>query len=160
MEKIIIVAYDEERAIGKDGDIPWHYSEDMKRFKEKTTGHSVIMGRKTYFSLPEDFRPLPDRKNIVLSRSYPDLPESVEKANSLDQAYKIAEENGDKAFIAGGESVYRQALNNANKMVITKVPETHDGDTFFPEWNKSDWEKTLEEETDEGLAFLEWRRKK
>jgi dihydrofolate reductase len=158
MEKIIIVAYDEERAIGKDGDIPWHYSEDMKRFKGKTTGHSVIMGRKTYFSLPEDFRPLPDRKNIVLSRSYPNLPESVEKANSLDQAYKIAEENGDKAFIAGGESVYRQALNDADKMVITKVPETHNGDTFFPEWSDEKWKKEGENKNGE-LIFKEYGRK-
>jgi dihydrofolate reductase len=157
MRKIIIVAYDEERAIGKDGEIPWHYSEDMKRFKDKTTGHSVIMGRKTYFSLPEDFRPLPERKNIVLSRSDPELPESVEKANSLDEAYKIAEENSDKAFIAGGESVYRQALDDADKMIITKVPGTHDGDTFFPEWHDEKWKKESENKRGE-LVFIEYRR--
>ncbi len=156
MKKIIIAAMDEEKAIGKDGEIPWHYSEDLKHFKEKTTGHSVLMGRKTYESLPEDFRPLPGRENIILTRSDPNLDESVEIVNSLVEAYQEAE--NDKLFIAGGASVYEQTLSDADKMVLTHIPGTHDGDTFFPDWNKDNWELTSQKEV-EGLLFEEFTSK-
>ena len=156
MEKIMIAAMDEEKAIGKDGEIPWHYPEDMKYFREKTTGHSVLMGRKTYESLPEDFRPLPDRENIILTRSNPDFDESVKIVNSLDEAYEAAE--NEKLFIAGGASVYEQTLNSADKMILTRIPGTHDGDTFFPDWNEENWE--LESRKGEGdLVFEEFTSK-
>jgi len=157
MQKIIIAAVAENNVIGKDGDIPWHYSEDMKHFKQKTTGHSVIMGRKTYFSLPEDFRPLPDRKNIVLSRSEPELPESVELANSLDEAWEKAEEHSSKAFIIGGAGVYKQAMQGADRMILTEVHEEYEGDTFFPEWNKDNWEE-VKRDNREKLSFVEYRK--
>ena len=156
MEKIIIAAMDQEKAIGKDGDIPWHYPEDMNHFKEKTTGYSVLMGRKTYESLPEDFRPLPDRENIVLTRSDPEFNESVKVVNSLEEAYQSAE--NEKLFIAGGASVYKQTLDDADRMILTKIPETHDGDTFFPDWKKENWD--LESRRDEGeLVFEEFTSK-
>ena len=138
MEKIIITAIDEERGIGKDGDIPWHYSEDMKFFKEKTMGNPVIMGRKTYESLPEDYRPLPGRKNIVLTRSDKSFHESVSKANSLEEAFEVAEEHGDKVFIAGGSSVYKQSLPHVDRIIITEIPDIYDCDRFFPEL-KDEW---------------------
>jgi len=156
MEKIIIAAMDEQKAIGKDGEIPWHYSEDLKHFKEKTTGYSVLMGRKTYESLPKDFRPLPGRENIVLTRSDPNLDESVEIVNSLSEAYETAE--SEKLFIAGGASVYDQTLREADKMILTHIPGTHDGDTFFPDWNKDNWELTSHKER-EGLVFEEFTSK-
>ncbi|WP_414837609.1 dihydrofolate reductase [Candidatus Nanosalina sp. VS9-1] len=156
MEKIIIVAFDEERAIGKDGEIPWHYSSDMKHFREKTTGNTVLMGRKTYESLPEDFRPLPDRKNIVLTRSEFDADESVSVANSLDEAYSIAEDQEGDLFIAGGSSIYRQTLDDADRAIITRIPGKHDGDTFFPELGE-DWIKSSERE-EKGLQFQEFTR--
>ena len=156
MEKIIIAAMDEEKAIGKDGEIPWHYSEDVKHFKEKTTGHSVLMGRKTYESLPKDFRPLPGRENIVLTRSDPNLDESVEIVNSLSEAYEAAENK--KLFIAGGASVYEQTLREADKMILTHIPGTHDGDAFFPDWNKDNWELISQKEV-EGLLFEEFTSK-
>lgn len=156
MEKIIIAAMDEEKAIGKDGEIPWHYPEDLKHFKEKTTGHSVLMGRKTYESLPEDFRPLPDRENIVLTRSNPDLDGTVKIVNSLEEAYQEAE--SEKLFIAGGASVYEQTLNNADKMVLTRIPGTHDGDTFFPDRNEDNWKLESRKEK-EGLKFEEYTSK-
>ena len=156
MEKIIISALDEERAIGKSGDIPWHYPEDLKYFKEKTTGYSVLMGRKTYESLPEDFRPLPDRENIVLTRSDPKFNESVKVVNSLEEAYQSAE--NEKLFIAGGASVYEQTLDDADKIILTKIPGTHDGDTFFPEWDEENWD--LESKREEGeLVFEEFTSK-
>lgn len=157
MEKIIIAAVSENGVIGKDGDIPWHYPEDLKHFRKKTTGHSVIMGRKTYFSLPEDYRPLPDRKNIVLSRSKPELPEKVELAESLEDALEKAEEHSEKAFIIGGANVYEQALEEADRMILTEIHEKYDGDTFFPDWNKDNWEEVKRDDRDE-LSFVEYRR--
>lgn len=158
MEKVIIVAMDEENAIGKNGEIPWHYSEDMKHFKEKTMSHPVVMGRKTYLSLPEDYRPLPGRENIVLSRGDTDLGESVKVVNSLSEAYSVAEEYGSKLFIAGGASVYEQTLEDADRMILTRVPGTHDGDTFFPEWKKENW--ILESSESSGdLKFEYYTRK-
>ena len=154
MEKIIIVAMDENRVIGKDGDIPWHYPEDMKHFKEETTGETVLMGRKTYFSLPEDYRPLPDRRNIVLSRSDPELPEEVDKVESLEEAWKKAEEYGDKVYIAGGSSVYEQTLEVADRMVLTRIHDEHKGDTFFPVWSDDSWKEIFREDKDE-LSFIE-----
>ena len=156
MKKIIIAAMDEEKAIGKNGEIPWHYPEDLKHFKDKTTGHSVLMGRKTYLSLPEGFRPLPDRENIVLTRSNPNLDESVKMVNSLDEAYKAVE--NEKVFIAGGASVYQQTLSDADRMILTRVPGNHDGDTFFPEWNEENWELESRREEKE-LVFEEFTHK-
>jgi dihydrofolate reductase len=158
MKKIIIAAVAENRVIGKDGDIPWHFPEDLKHFKQKTTGHSVIMGRKTYFSLPEAYRPLPNRKNIVLSRSNPDLPESVKLANSLDEAWELAREFGEKAFVIGGAGIYSQTLEEADKMILTEVHKEYDGDTYFPEWNRENWEDVKREDRNE-FSFVEYVRK-
>lgn len=157
MEKIIIAAVSENGVIGKDGDVPWHYPEDLEHFREKTTGHTVLMGRKTYFSLPENYRPLPDRKNIVLSRSNPDLPEEVELANSLEEGFRIAEEHGNKCFIIGGQGVYSQTLERADRMIITEVHREVDGDTYFPDWNSENWEE-IERDDREQLSFVEYLR--
>lgn len=138
---------DEENGIGKNGEIPWHYPKDMKHFKETTTGNAVIMGRKTYESLPEEFRPLPDRKNIVLTRSDPELDESVSIANSLEEAYDIAESTGNKVFIAGGSSIYSQCIDDCSRLVVTRIPGTHDCDRFFP--SISGWERKSKEEIGE-----------
>lgn len=155
MEKIIIAAVSENGVIGKDGEIPWHYPEDLKHFKQKTTGHTVVMGRKTYESLPDDYKPLPDRKNIVLSRSEPDLPEKVELATSLDQAWQIAEKYSDKCFIIGGSGVYEQTLGKADRMVLTRIHEKYEGDTYFPEWEEENWEEVSRDDREE-LSFLEY----
>lgn len=152
-----MAAMAENRVIGKDGDIPWHYPEDLKHFKELTTGHPVVMGRKTYFSLPEGFRPLPDRTNIVLTRSNPDVPEEVEVAGSFDEAWKIASEVDDKVFVIGGASIYDQTLEEADKMILTFVHEEYDGDTYFPEWDESKWEE-VERDDREELSFVTYER--
>jgi dihydrofolate reductase len=157
MEKIIIVAVSENGVIGKDGDIPWHYPEDLKHFKKKTMDHPVIMGSSTYRSLPEDFKPLPGRKNIVLTRSGIDVDESVSVANSLDEAWKIAGEHDEKAFIIGGATIYEQTLDEADKLVLTRIHEEYNGDTFFPNWNKENWKEVKRDELEE-LSFLEYER--
>lgn len=158
MERIIIAAVSENGVIGKDGDIPWYFPEDLKHFKQKTMGFPVIMGSSTYRSLPEDFKPLPGRKNIVLTRSGIEADESVAVANSLDEAWSIAEEHGDKAFIIGGATVYEQTLSEADKLVITRIHEEFDGDTFFPDWSSEKW-KEAERDDREDLSFIEYVRK-
>ena len=156
MEKIIIAAVAENMAIGKDGKIPWHIPEDLEHFKQKTTGHPVIMGRKTFESLPENFRPLPDRTNIVLTRS--DMEEEgLRVAGSTEEAYSIAEELDDKAFIIGGASVYEQVLPEADKMIMTEVKKEVDGDTFFPEFDREEWNEERREEH-KGFDFVTYTR--
>ncbi|QKQ98622.1 dihydrofolate reductase [Candidatus Nanohaloarchaea archaeon] len=156
MERIIIAAVAENNVIGKDGEIPWHIPEDLKHFKEKTTGHPVIMGRKTFESLPEDYRPLPSRTNIVLTKSGIDR-EDIRVAESLEEAYSIAEEIDDKAFIIGGASVYKQALPDADRMVLTEVHREVDGDTYFPEFDEEKW-REIEREEHEGFDFVTYSR--
>ncbi len=157
LQKIIIAAVSENGVIGKDGDIPWHYSEDMKHFKEKTMDHPVVMGSSTYRSLPEDFKPLPGRKNIVLTRSGIDADESVSVANSLEEAWEIAKEHDEKAFIIGGSTIYEQTLEEADKLVLTRIHEEYEGDTFFPDWNKENWEEKKRDDREE-LSFVEYQR--
>lgn len=157
MEKIIIAAMAENRVIGKDGDIPWHYPEDLQHFREVTMGHPVVMGSSTYRSLPENYRPLSGRTNIVLTRSEIEADESVKTANSLDEAWELAEDTGkDKVFIMGGASVYEQTLDLADKMILTEIHQEYDGDTFFPEWDRDNWEV---ERDDRGeLSFVTYER--
>lgn len=158
VEKIIIAAISENNAIGKEGDIPWEIPEDMKHFKEKTMGNPVIMGRKTYQSIPENYRPLTGRTNIVLTRSgFKPEEKNVEVANSLEQAYELAENIGEKAFIIGGASVYREALKHADKMILTEVHREVDGDTFFPEWNQEEW-KEIQRDRREDFDFVTYTK--
>ena len=156
MEKIIIAAVAENNVIGKDGDIPWHIPEDLQHFKEKTTEHTVVMGRKTFQSLPNSFKPLPDRQNIVLTRSdFQPKNGSVNIANSLDKAWQKAENQ--KIFIIGGAGIYRQTIEKADKMVITEVHEEYEGDTYFPEWNQENW-KEIERDDRGEISFVEYTR--
>lgn len=158
MEKVLIAAVAENGVIGKDGDVPWDIEEDMKHFREKTMDHPVIMGRKTYQSLPASYRPLPGRTNIVLTRSgFEPEDESVKVVNSLGEAYEVAEELDSKAFVIGGSSVYEAALEDADRMVLTEVGREVDGDTFFPEWSGEAWREVKRDERD-GFAFVEYER--
>ena len=137
MEKCLIVAVADNWAIGVKGDLPWHLSEDLKFFKEKTKGHPVIMGRTTYFSLP--FHPLKGRKNIVLNLGGDPIPEDVVCVNSFEEAYAAAEP-AQRCFIMGGASVYRQALDSMDRLYITHVHTIiEDADAFFPEINSDIW---------------------
>lgn len=149
----IIVAIAQNNAIGKDNQLLWHLSEDLKRFKKLTTGKTVIMGKKTYESLP--FKPLPNRKNIVLSDNNADAIPGCIMANSIHQAIELAGDG--ESFIMGGGSIYKQFLPIANRLYLTIVYHDFEADTFFPEINFSEWE-TLEESeifTDEvtGLSY-------
>jgi len=159
VEKIIISAVSENGVVGRDGELPWHYPEDMKHFRETTMGYPVVMGSTTYTSLPDDYRPLEGRKNIVLTRIGLDVPESVELANSLEEAWRIAKETGkEKVFIIGGASIYEQTIDEADHMILTEIHQEYEGDTYFPEWSDQKWEE-VERDDREELSFVEYVRK-
>jgi dihydrofolate reductase len=155
MEKIIVAAIAENGVIGKNGELPWHIPEDMEHFKELTMGHSVLMGRGTFESLPDSVKPLPGRTNIVLTRS--GVEADVKEAESLHQGYRIAEEHGDKVFIIGGASVYEQTLDDADRMEITRIHEEYDGDVKFPEWDEESWEE-IDREDQGDFTFLTYEK--
>lgn len=131
----IIVAVAEGNVIGKDNSLIWHLSEDLKRFKRLTENHTVVMGRKTYMSLP--FRPLKNRRNIVITRSNEPI-KGVEMVDSIDRALKLCE-GEDEVFIIGGASIYEQTIDLADKMYLTRVLKEFEGDTFFPEISNKKW---------------------
>ena len=136
----IIVAVSENNVIGKNNALIWRLPADMKFFKEKTTGHCVITGRKNYDSIPEQFRPLPGRKNIVVTRqkSY-EAPGSL-VVGSIEQALDEAKKTGDdEVFIIGGAEIYNQTLNIANKIYLTRIHDSFEGDAFFPELDFNKW---------------------
>ena len=141
--KGILVAVSPEGIIGKDNTIPWHYSADLKRFKRLTTGNTIIMGRKTWESLPK--KPLPNRRNIVITRS---SIENIECFKSIDDALQTCE--GDIWFI-GGAGIYQEAMQKADIIDMTLVPDNVTGEKciYFPKIDKS-WKegetKTLDEE--------------
>ena len=132
----IIVAIAENYAIGKNNDLLWHIPEDLKRFKRLTTGHTVVMGKKTYESLPR--RPLPDRVNIVISDNPDDDFDRCVMAYSIEDALKKIDAS-DENFIIGGASVYRQFLPLSDRLYITWVHKAFEGDVFFPEIDFSEW---------------------
>jgi dihydrofolate reductase len=138
----IIVAIAGNNAIGKDNKLLCHISEDLKRFKKLTTGHTIVMGKKTWQSLPK--RPLPNRTNIVISDDRNDKFEGCIMAYSIEEAIdKCSAE--DENFIIGGASIYNQFLKHSNKLYITRINKIFDADTFFPLININEW-KLIEKE--------------
>ena len=162
----LIAAVARNRAIGKDNRLLWHLPEDMRHFREITRGKPLIMGRKTWESLPEKFRPLPGRLNVVVSRDplYPAtgaiLASSLEAA--LRQAYSACSPSAE-IFVIGGAELYRQALPLADRLYLTEVDEDFAGDTFFPEVSPEEWQEherqPLLAASGIRLAFVEYRRK-
>jgi|SRR6218665_1909286 len=139
----IIVAVSENNVIGKDNTLIWHLPADMKFFKEKTSGHCVITGRKNYESIPEKFRPLPNRTNIVITRQKEYLAPGAVVAASLEEAIEKAKAVGDpEIFIIGGAEIYRQSLRYTDKIYLTQIRHTFEGDAFFPELNPAEWKET------------------
>ncbi|MDR0712404.1 MAG: dihydrofolate reductase [Prevotellaceae bacterium] len=135
----LLVAVADNGVIGNANRLPWHISEDLKRFKQLTAGHTVIMGRKTFESIG---KPLPERKNVVISRTMQGGgADNLVVARSLQEALQPAQDD-DEVFIIGGDSVYRQAMPLAQQLLVTHVHALVEGDTFFPEISGSDWVKT------------------
>jgi dihydrofolate reductase len=159
----IIVAVSEDWGIGKDNELLWHISEDMKRFKKLTFGNTVIMGKKTWESLPR--RPLPGRKNIVLT----DIPE--ECIDCSVTAYSIEDalgkcNNEDEVFVIGGGSIYRQFMPIADRLYITHVHKNAPADAYFPEIDPNTWKVVEREEYSENesgnipYTYIVYERKK
>lgn len=139
LKPLAIVALNSDRVIGRRGDLPWHLSEDLKRFKTLTMGHPVIMGRKTWESLPK--RPLPGRQNIVVSRNPEFVAEGAETATSIEEALQLC--NDSEPFIIGGGSIYTAALPLCSQLMVTEVDmKIDDADTFFPPIDPALWEVT------------------
>lgn len=138
----MIAAVAENGVIGKDNNLVWNLPDDMRFFVEKTKGRHVIMGRKNYESIPPKFRPLPNRPNIILSRNAAYHAESCTTATDLEAALNIAKECGEtEAFIIGGAQIYKMGLVHADRMYITEVQASFDGDTFFPDFDKNSWKE-------------------
>ena len=159
MQKVAaIVAIDKNRGIGFQGNLPWRLPEDQARFRKLTVGGVVLMGRKTWDSLPERFRPLPKRKNIVLTRDPQSLnvPEGVLTTDSLEEALKLAEEDK-QIWILGGGEIYRLALSFCTELYITDVEGDFVTDASFPEF-MSEFEE-VEREQACGCAFVRYTRK-
>ena len=163
MQKNIIVAISDNNAIGRNNELLWHISADLKFLKKQTLGWPVIMGRKTFESIG---RALPGRANIVISRNF-NTGEEVEVVGSLKEAFAIAEStNLEKCFVMGGGQIYAQALEHADKLVVTHVHVViDDADTFFPPIDPSVWavvnrsEMFTDEETGYTYEFVEYEKR-
>ena len=159
---ITIAAVAQNNALGKDNDLLWHLPDDFKRFKSLTTGHYIIMGRKTFESFP---KPLPNRTHIIITRQkeYP-VPDNCFVANSLTKAIEMCPKNEDIYIIGGGE-IYKQSMDFADKLEITKVHQSFDADTFFPEIDDKKWKlheevfHPADEKHKYGFSFLTYLKK-
>jgi dihydrofolate reductase len=138
----MIAAVSENRVIGRNNDLPWHLPDDMKYFMQTTKGHCVIMGRKNYESIPEKFRPLPNRVNIVVTRQQNFEAPGCFVVHSLNQALEKAESTGpNEVFIIGGSEVYKQGFTLAERLYLTEIKATIDGDVYFPAFNPTEWQE-------------------
>ncbi|MBA4134313.1 MAG: diacylglycerol kinase [Flavobacterium sp.] len=137
----VIAAVAENNALGKENQLLWHLPDDFKRFKTLTSGHYIIMGRKTFESFP---KPLPNRTHVIISRQANYQPEGCIVVNSLEQAIEACPKT-EEVFIIGGGEIYRQSIAVADKLDLTKVHATFEADTYFPEVDLSEWQLVFEE---------------
>lgn len=162
----IIVAVSENHVIGRNNNLIWNLPADMKFFKEKTIGHHVLMGRKNFESIPEKYRPLPNRVNIVVSRKEIASTSDVKFVKDIESGIQLARNSGEEElFIIGGGEIYRQTMNMADKMYITRVHKSFDGDTFFPEVDESVWKisssvfRKADESNEFDMTYVEYTKK-
>ena len=147
----MIAAISENKALGKDNKLIFKIPEDMKRFKEITSGHPIIMGRKTFESIG---RPLPNRTNIVVTRDKNYKAEGCEVVYSLEQAIEVAKRNppvGGEIFVIGGGQIYKEAISLADKLYLTLVEGKYEADTFFPDY--SEFKKVIHSESHESFGY-------
>ncbi len=137
----MIAAAAENNALGKENDLVWHLPDDFKRFKKLTTGHHIIMGRKTFESFPQ---PLPNRTHIIITRNKDYKAKGAVVVHSLERALEIAK-NDPQPFIIGGGEIYKQALPFSDKIELTRVHSDFEADTFFPEIDESEWKLVKKE---------------
>ncbi|MEM7185009.1 MAG: dihydrofolate reductase [Bacteroidota bacterium] len=157
----MIAAAGEQNELGKDNDLVWHLPDDFRRFKTLTTGHHIIMGRKTFESFP---KPLPNRVHIVITRNRDYQPEGAVVVHSMEDALEMAKDD-EQPFIIGGGEIYAIGMDVSHKIELTRVHGTFDSDTFFPEIPTDQWELVKEEYhgTDErhahAFTYQTWMRR-
>lgn len=152
----IITAVAENGVIGRDNRLPWYFPEDMRWFQGVTLNATVVMGRFTWDSLPEKYRPLPHRKNIIITRRGAD---EVDGATFVTSINDVPE--GDRVFYIGGAQIYKLALPKVDEIYLTRIPGEYDGDTKFPAWPLEDHGWTMDQEVlkmDSGLRFQIYKR--
>ena len=161
MKVSLVAAVARGGVIGRAGGLPWRLPEDMRHFRELTIGHPVVMGRRTWDSLPEHLRPLPDRRNVVVTRNRAWQAGGVERAESLADALLLLEDT-EQVFIIGGGELYADALPLADELLLTEIDTEMDGDTFFPSWERTAFEEASREhhvsETGVPFSFVTYRR--
>ncbi|MFB4169169.1 dihydrofolate reductase [Virgibacillus sp. JSM 102003] len=160
----LLVAMDSNQTIGAENGLPWRLPNDLKFFKEKSTGNTIIMGRKTYESMG---RPLPNRKNVVITRQQIDFPDEVDVIDNIEVIREWNKENPEQEFfVIGGGIIFDQIMPYADRMYITWIEETFKGDTYFPEFSQEDWNLTSEvkgeknEKNPYDYYFLQYDRKR
>lgn len=159
MRLAAIVAMDARGCIGKDNALPWRLPADLRRFKQLTMGHTLLMGRKTYESIG---RPLPGRRLVVVTRRQDYAPEGVQVAHSVEEALELAR-GDDEPFIAGGAELYRQTMDRVRRLYLTRLEGEYPCDTFFPEVDLSSWHMVEEAhhpatDTTPSFHFLTYER--
>ena len=163
MQVHLIYARAANGVIGKDGAMPWHLPEDMAHFKQHTQGSPVVMGRKTWDSLPPRFRPLPGRTNIVVTRQESWSETGAQRSSSLREALQMAEQsNAPTAWVIGGAQIYAQALPLAQRVEVTEIAQDFDGDAFAPELGPEWVEIAREVHTSAGglsFSFVRYERR-
>ena len=162
MKVSLVAAVARGGVIGRRGAIPWRIPEDMARFRERTTGHAVVMGRKTWDSLPERFCPLPGRRNVVVTRNPDWHADGAERAGSLDDALRVLEDEA-LVFVIGGAELYAEALPLVDELLLTEIDAEVEGDAFFPSWDRTAFEEASREqhvsETGTPFAFVTYERR-
>lgn len=156
MSLALIAAVAKNNCIGNNNALPWHLPEDLRHFKELTFGKTVLMGRKTWESIPAKFRPLPGRKNIVITSQtdYP-LPDAVEKFTSIPAALTM--HANDTVYVMGGAEIYKQTINQADTLFLTEIHHDVAGDVFFPIVDPTQWRETAREDHDT-FSFVTYTR--
>ena len=165
MQVSLIAAVSENGVIGRQNTLPWHLPDDMKYFMRTTSGHPVIMGRKNFDSIPEKFRPLPNRINIVITRQTGFTAPGCEVVHSPEDAIAVAgKSNNPEVFIIGGSEIYKSFMDRADKLYLTEIQATIQGDTFFPAIDQGVWKEVsrVHHDTDErhlyAFDFVEYIR--
>ena len=150
MQLSLVAAVAANGVIGADGGLPWHLPEDLAHFRELTTGHPVVMGRRTFETIVADIGgPLPERRNVVLTSRPERVPDTVTAVSSVTEAQSaVRSHEADTAYVIGGASVYRQFLSAADELVLTELDDTYSGDTTFPAVNWDRWREVDREPHD------------
>ena len=162
MRITLVAAIARDGVIGDGTSIPWHIPEDLAFFRDLTMGHPVVMGRRTWDSLPERFRPLPGRRNIVVSRSPTWTADGAESAGSLDAALQLAE-GAEEVFVIGGAEIFAAALPNADRLVLTEIDLDVVGEVTFPDWDREAFAEITREQVvaadGTALSFVSYERR-